>query len=201
MLRLRTAAVVTLVALVVSLTGTAVLTTAPAHAATTNFEIVNKASGKCLDAENSPSHGLTPATNGDPIQLWTCLGTPNQMWHVKQTNGKVGGFPFEIVNNASGKCLDAEDLASQTVNPFVDGDHVQLYSCNGRSNQYWSDILNSSSSKPQPVHGGAGTYSPGVYYGLDAENSPSHGWTPATNGDPVQMWVEKGTSNQLWFIR
>jgi Ricin-type beta-trefoil lectin domain len=200
-LRLRPAAAATLVALAASLTGTAVLTTAPAHAATTNFEIINKASGKCLDAENSPSHGRTPATNGDPVQLWTCLGTPNQMWHVKQT--RVVGFPLEIINNASGKCLDAVNIGpSYVVNPFVNGDHVQLYSCNGRPNQDWSDILNSSSSKPQPVYGGGGYETPGmVYHGLDAENSPSHGWTPATNGDPVQMWKENGTSNQLWFIR
>ena len=62
-------------------------------------------------------------TNGTLIEWWTCNGGANQQWEA--TNG-------ELVNPASGKCLD--DPASNTTN----GTQLILYTCNGGSNQHWT---------------------------------------------------------------
>jgi hypothetical protein len=62
-------------------------------------------------------------SNGTLIELWTCNGGANQQWRA--TNG-------ELVNPASGKCLD--DPASNTTN----GTQLILYTCNGGNNQKWT---------------------------------------------------------------
>ena len=69
--------------------------------------------GGCMDINYS---------NGTLIELWTCNGGANQQWEAE--NG-------ELVNPASGKCLD--DPAFNTTN----GTQLILYSCNGGTNQQW----------------------------------------------------------------
>jgi hypothetical protein len=43
---------------------------------TSNGELVNTGSGKCLDATGVQS------TDGTPLQIWTCTGASNQLWTV-----------------------------------------------------------------------------------------------------------------------
>jgi hypothetical protein len=62
-------------------------------------------------------------SNGTLIEWWTCNGGANQQWQAE--NG-------EVVNPASGKCLD--DPASNTTN----GTQLILYTCNGGANQHWT---------------------------------------------------------------
>ena len=60
--------------------------------------------------------------NGTNIELWDCNGGANQQWQA--SNG-------ELVNPASGKCLD--DPNFNTAN----GTQLDLWTCNGDSNQQW----------------------------------------------------------------
>ena len=75
---------------------------------------------------NSPTGCLDDGTgvNGSRVFLTTCTGSASQQWT------DVSG---EIVNVASGKCLDA-DLG--TIG--AQGTIVQVWSCSGGLNQIWT---------------------------------------------------------------
>ena len=72
---------------------------------------------------NTSAQNWTVNSNGTLIEWWTCNGGANQQWQA------TGG---ELVNPASGKCLD--DPASNTTN----GTQLILYACNGGNNQKWT---------------------------------------------------------------
>ena len=55
--------------------------------------------------------------------MWPCNGGANQQWEAESG---------ELVNPASGKCLD--DPAFNT----ADGTQLILYACNGGTNQMWN---------------------------------------------------------------
>jgi Ricin-type beta-trefoil lectin domain-like len=159
--------------------------TANAKAATmTNVQILNASRRLCLDAENDARHN--PGQNGDKVQLWACLGHANQHWTVHSGPNGVG----TITNSASGKCLDAETFDNNH-EPGIDGDKVQLYSCNGSANQQW---LVGRPGLPGSILNNGTPLDP---HALDAENDPLH--NPGQNGDKVQMWHYRGTSNQQWI--
>ncbi|MEU8230415.1 ricin-type beta-trefoil lectin domain protein [Actinoplanes sp. NPDC048967] len=82
----------------------------------TNNTLVNPQSGKCLNT----------GSDGTAVNLWTCNGSGAQKWTL-QSNGNV-------VNTASGKCLDA--IGQATGN----GTGLQVYNCiaGGQGNQQWS---------------------------------------------------------------
>ena len=63
-------------------------------------------------------------SNGTKIEWWTCNGGANQQWQA--SNG-------ELVNPASGKCLDDPE---QSTPPL--GTQLQLWTCNGGANQHWT---------------------------------------------------------------
>jgi endo-1,4-beta-xylanase len=81
-------------------------------------ELINQYSGKCLDADST---GI--GNNGDTVQLWDCWGGANQMWHIGWCDPGNPNY-CEIINQADGKCLDA-DLNNINTN----GDKVQLWDC------------------------------------------------------------------------
>ena len=147
--------------------------------------VVNGTTGSmCLDATNDATHSA--ASSGDPIQLWSCNGDSQQKWNFNENVGSYG----TITNGYAGLCLDARDDA--TYNPGTDGDPVQLWSCNGGSQQQWEPVYEEDSS---------GTY----YYALvnkadglvlDARDDAT--WNPTKDGDPVQLWGWLGGANQLW---
>jgi hypothetical protein len=184
-------------ALVLAISGAAAVSSSvPASAASPYAEIPSAyGSHHCLDAEND-SHG-NPSQNGDRVQVFTCLGGKNQEWNevLVSSQGPDTNY-FKIVNEASGKCLDAEN--DRYDNPDNNGDKVQLFTCNGGSNQLWqlSDTIygNVWINKYASDHG--------FYKVLDAYTA--NGWNPNINGDPVQVY--DGTSyngslrlNQFWL--
>src|SRR5580658_6382818 len=101
---------------------------------------------------------------------------------VKARPEALGSGPYIIQNGYSGLCLDAE--ADAHGNPDNDGDTVQLWVCNGGTNQDWyfgpGEIL---------MNGTGGLC-------LDAE-ADAHG-NPDDDGDRVQLWSCNGHSNQNW---
>jgi hypothetical protein len=98
--------------------------------------IINKMSGKCLDAENEPP-SPTPWNNGDTMQLWDCNGYGQQLW----TEGPVNNDGFYGIQNddtLDTMCLDGQ--ADSNNNPNNNGDRVQLWQCNGQDQQMWTFV-------------------------------------------------------------
>jgi hypothetical protein len=79
--------------------------------------IANRASGRCLDVNNSGN------ANGLPAQLWDCNAQPNQSWST------TAGRQLAIYG---GKCLDAYNQGA------VNGTAVVIWECNGQVNQQWT---------------------------------------------------------------
>ena len=100
-------------------TGAALLTSGgntPCSVAPASVEV--KGFGdNCLDVRG-PS-----TTNGTAVQMWDCVGVPNQKWSLTPT-GEVRGY--------GNKCLDIPN--ANTAN----GTAVQMWDCNGTAAQRWT---------------------------------------------------------------
>ncbi|MFE3785549.1 RICIN domain-containing protein [Amycolatopsis sp. NPDC059090] len=153
----------------------------PARAAAdAAYAFVNVYSGRCLDAAAGQL-----GSNGTRVQLWDCYGDGqfNQRWYVEPLGMDGTSARYQIINKASGRCLDATAEWGG-----VDGTPVQLWDCYGagQTNQlwYWKAEL-------------GGVYLQNVAYGrvLDA----TWQWGGA-NGTPVQLWDNygPGQTNQRW---
>jgi glucosylceramidase len=85
--------------------------------------------GKCADVAGAN------ATNGTPVQLFTCNGSGAQQWAVG-TDGTLRAF---------GKCLDVSGAAT------ANGTKVQIWDCNGTTAQSWSytgnQLVNTNSGR------------------------------------------------------
>jgi large repetitive protein len=129
----------------------------------------SQASGFCLDNTD----GL--AVDGNPIQIWSCLGNADQGWkYVPSVNGVTGDYQLE---NSNGLCLD--DPGDSIRN----GTKVQLWSCLGDASQTWTQAT-------------VGDY---VEYvntanGLCLDNTGD----ALTDGNRVQVWDCNGDLAQQW---
>jgi hypothetical protein len=83
---------------------------------------VNRSSGLCLDARGN-------ATNGTPIEQWTCNWISNENWVLGGTQGHAELFS-RVSSGNGGRCISTPGL--------VNGDEMQLASCNGGISTYWS---------------------------------------------------------------
>jgi beta-galactosidase GanA len=128
-----------------------------AGAAPTPTELVGAQSGRCL------SNPTTTATNGVQMQILTCAHGTNQ--ELTSTGGTL---------QVLGKCLDVSGQGTAA------GTVVDLYTCNGRSNQQW--VFNSN-----------GTIT-GVQSGLCLDVVGA----ATANATPVDIWTCNGHSNQQW---
>jgi hypothetical protein len=86
-------------------------------------QFINQATGDCLDARGG-------ATNGTPVQQWTCNTISNEKW--------ASAVPFpvvtQVVSRVSGTtshCLDDPGQSTQ------DGTAMQIFACNTTSAQVW----------------------------------------------------------------
>jgi hypothetical protein len=101
-----------------------------ASASTASGTIANWGSGLCLDV----GHYGNLYENGVRIQQWGCGTDSRQVWHlnlaVNPNNLKLG---YEIVNGASGKCLDV------TNGKDADRTPVQQWDCRYHfaASQFW----------------------------------------------------------------
>lgn len=76
----------------------------------------------CVDV---PSGDLT---NGNPIEIWQCNGSPQQQWGCDESNGSV----YLSSSSDASKCLDLQNGG------LGDGTPVQLWDCiGGLGNQQW----------------------------------------------------------------
>ncbi len=88
------------------------------------YEIVNRLSGKALDAVNPAG---SPATAATLVQQYAYSGQDNQQWQLAPT----GGGYYKIANKASGKVLDVIGIST------TNGAGIQVYTYLGGSNQQW----------------------------------------------------------------
>lgn len=169
-------------AVVALLTATlAVTVPAPASAATTEVDqaIVNRASGRCLDAD-AGAYGA----NGTSVQLWDCLGVnqPNQRWYLRW----VTAGRFQLVNKAGGRCLDATAQGNGQ-----NGTRIQLWDCfgPGQLNQIW-----------EPVWDTANTFVVGIRNVGSGRMLDAQAQRVGENGAPIQLWDDlgSGATNQRW---
>jgi hypothetical protein len=126
----------------------------------------------CLD-----NSGNTNA-NGNPVQAYTCIGSPAQQWRLR--------YPNEIVNPATGRCLD--DHNSST----TDGTQLVIWQCNAGLNQQWA--------LPYPVPASTGEVTSGLStssasYCLDNLKGGT------ANGNTIDIWTcNGGSGSQEWTI-
>ena len=125
----------------------------------TGGELVNPASGKCLDDRNQTA-------NGTKLQLYNCTGGTNQRW-----TGPASAFPSGI----PGKCLD--DPGFNTAN----GARIDIWTCNGGANQHWTV----KSDGTMRIFGKC----------LAVYNSGT------ASGTPVGISTCNGSGGQLWRMR
>lgn len=129
----------------------------------------SRSSGYCLDDTNGS------ASNGNPVQIWKCLGNANQQWeYVPSLNGVSGDY--ELMNS-NGKCLD--DPSDATKN----GTKVQIWACLGNPNQEWA---------ARAVSGGFVEYVNAN--GLCLDNTSN----AKKDGNRVQVWACNGGAAQQW---
>jgi endoglucanase len=90
-------------------------------AAATVTDIVNQASGKCVD--------VVSASTADAAEVaqYTCGGASNQQWALRD----LGNGYHNLVAQHSGKCLDVNNAAT------TDGAAIIQYTCGSATNQQW----------------------------------------------------------------
>ena len=89
---------------------------------TTKYKIVNKNSGKVLDARDG--------TRASQLVQWTDNGSSSQKWHLVD----MGSGYKKIVSASSGYVLDVQDNSS------ADGGAIIQWYSNGGNNQQWQFI-------------------------------------------------------------
>ena len=97
--------------------------------ASSNYKIISKHSGKCLDIPDG-SIG-----NNIIAQQFDCHGENNQQWKIIPD----GNGYYTIKARHSGKCLDVWDAATGN------NARIQQYDCHGGNNQKWQIISDGSS--------------------------------------------------------
>ncbi|KAF9175811.1 hypothetical protein BGX21_003935 [Mortierella sp. AD011] len=139
--------------------------------------VKNGASGKCMD--NSKS-AVTP---NNPILLWTCNSTANQIWKFK--NGTIS-LAFDPNNKSDTFCLDTQPISGKTYQSAV------LNSCNGSATQQWTvnssgNIVNGATGNCLDITGA--NYSEGTVLISYPCGNPTQG---------NQVWTLPRGANGVW---
>jgi hypothetical protein len=145
----------------VDYTGTLTYTPAGSTPSSSAVHPIQSFVGKCVDDKGNSS------ANRAAIVIWSCSRS-DQAENWKFSNG-------EFVHN--GMCLNAKGSGGS-------GSKVILYSCNGGSNEKWSELANGE-LKLQ-AHGGTAC--------LDDPRSSTQ------NGTQLIVYNCKGSSNQKWSL-
>jgi hypothetical protein len=156
----------------------------------TGSEIVNAVTSGggapyCLDAEAA---GPLAGDSGDPVQIWHCNGTKNQLWYAGTSNN----YGDQTLVNAEwpSKCLNINDNFDEQP-----GSLAQLWSCSvDTPNEFWdvgqweTNVDDGSSDAWLILD------APNLIV-LDASNSYSG---EVRDGDLVQVWSDNGNSDEEW---
>jgi len=134
-----------------------------------SYRVINKTSGKCLDAAGAGT------ANGTAVQQYGCTGGSAQLWTFTATSN---GYYTIATVNAADQRLDVNGGPGAT----GDGTKVQLWSYGGGANQQW-----------QPV------WEPGGTYHFIARHSDKCLDVPSSSTDDgvqLQQWTCNNTGAQ-----
>jgi hypothetical protein len=137
---------------------------------TTITDIVNQASGKCVDVVSAST------ANAAEIVQYTCGGAANQQWELRN----LGNGYHNLVVQHSGKCLDVNNAAT------ADGAAIIQYTCGSSTNQQW---------QLRSVSGG--------YVEIVARHSGKCLDVPASstaNSTRLKQYPCNGGANQRWTL-
>lgn len=171
-------------ALVVASLGTASAAQAAAFGRTEMTQVaeqevllVNRGTGRCLDAFYSEGGG-----NGNRVGLWDCNGGITEVWRLSTVS--TGTFPYRLVNARSGRCLDYPAESGGAI-----GWQFKLWDCNGSASQNLALVPQADGFyKIYMQRNGAAP--------MDAYSSDGGG-----NGNRVGIWNETGSALQHWTLR
>jgi endoglucanase len=136
------------------------------------FKIVNRNSGKAMDASGNGT------ADGTQIIQWTYGGGNNQRWTLTDR----GSGQFSIIGVASGKAVDVN--ARGTAN----GTKVQLWTYSGGTNQKYTFAATTSGYyRVTPVHATGSC--------LEVAGAST------ADGANVQLWTYSGTNGQQWALQ
>ena len=98
--------------------------------------------GRCLDVDGASER------DGARVQSWTCNGGDNQRWSVRG----AAGDRWELVNLKSGRCLDAEVMASGLLG--LTGVSLGQRACGGEPSQRWQLVRSGNTFSLRAAAGG-----------------------------------------------
>ena len=135
------------------------------------YNVVNQASGKCLDAAGWGT------SNGTTVQQWACGSQQgNQEWQFQSQGTGV----YSIVNrNAPAEVVDVANVGTS------DGSLLQTWNYGGGTNQQWKVTAS-----------GSGFTIVGVGSGKCVDD-PS---ASTANGTRMQIWDCTGAASQVWTL-
>jgi hypothetical protein len=136
-----------------------------------HFEIVSRASGKCLDV-----FGASTDAAAQVIQ-WSCHGGQNQQWRLEP----AGGGAFRIIARHSGQVLDVFGALVDDVTPVIQ------YPVHGGENQLWA-IEPTSAGYVRIIARHSGK-------AIDVEGAS------LDDGAWIIQYTPHGGTNQEWFLR
>jgi len=136
-----------------------------------HFEIVSRASGKCLDV-----FGASTEPAAQVIQ-WICHGGENQQWRLEP----VGGGAVRIIARHSGQVLDVFGALIDDVTPIIQ------WPAHGGENQLWT-IEPTSQGYVRIVARHSGK-------ALDVEGAS------LDDGARIIQYTPHGSANQDWLLR
>ncbi|WP_280698477.1 RICIN domain-containing protein [Kitasatospora sp. GP82] len=129
----------------------------------------NNDGNECLDGDTN-----TIPNNGAKVQLWGCNGWSNQSWYWTPVPNMPIGY-YTIQNGDGWECLDGDTNTIPN-----NGAKVQLWGCNGWTNQKW-------------YWNGSTLQNADGWECLDGDTN-----TIPNNGAKVQLWGCNGWTNQKW---
>jgi glucosylceramidase len=141
-----------------------------------HYEVVNRASGRCVDAAGWGT------SNGTALDQWSCGNwQANQEWDPRPSSG---GYYEMLSRNAAAQNLawDVTGGSAQTAN----GAKVQLWSYGGGTNEQW-----------RPVSLGGGWYS---FVARSSGKCLDVPGGSASNGLQLQQWSCSGGPNQSFKL-
>lgn len=158
-------------------------TAAPARSGTTDaalladvFHLVNRGTGRCLDAFFSGG-----GENNNAVGLWDCNGGISEQWRLVSSGNP--GYPYALVNANKGRCLDYPAESGGTI-----GWQFKLWDCNRSASQnlklvpfgdFYKIYVQRNGTAPMDAYASSG--------GL--------------NGNPVGIWNETGSPLQHWTLQ
>ena len=140
-----------------------------------NGELVNTASGLCLDDPGASS------TSGTDVEVETCTGAPEQGWYIA-VGSPAGPNAFGPVIGDGELCVDILNAVNKP------GDTIDAYTCNGTQAQEW---LSTSNGELQAMGGCLDVTGGGTTGGSTIEYNTCDGENTQILGSPGQRRVRQ----------